>query len=167
MRLRYEKADGVHKDIELEDRPLTIGRSADADVMLLDEKVSRVHCGIGVVEDAMVIRDLQSKNGTFVNDERVESTVLNPGDRIRIGSSVFVFEAEGDGGIGPGTALREMEHAFDDGKGYSTILREIVEATGPGAEEAGPGTETAPSKSGKTGPRNRELKVKDKRPSRP
>ena len=166
MRLRYEKADGRQKDIELGERPVTIGRSGDADVMLLDEKVSRVHCGIGIEDGAMIIRDLQSKNGTHVNEERVESAVLKPGDRIRIGSSVFVFETEAMPESGSNTALMEMQDAFDGGKGYSTILREIVNATGGTATEAEPSSETASSGQplGRSGLRKKELNVKIKRP---
>lgn len=165
MRLRYEKANGLQKDIELDERPVTIGRSGDADVMLLDEKVSRVHCGIGFEDAVMVIRDLQSKNGTYVNEERVESATLNPGDRIRIGTSVFVFETDSPGGTGPGTALREMENAFDGGKGYSTILREIVDAADQSGEVE-PASDTSPSGQsiGGTGLRKKELNVKAKRP---
>ena len=115
-----------------------------------------------------MIRDLQSKNGTYVNDERVESATLKPGDRIRIGSSVFVFETEGQPMPGPRTALLEMQNAFDGGKGYSTILREIVDATAPPAG-AEPGSKTAPSKQplSKTGLRKKALNVKVKRPAPP
>ena len=178
MRLRYEKADGRHKDIEIGERPLTIGRSGDADVMVLDEKVSRLHCGIGIDDGEVVIKDLQSKNGTFVNEERIERQALEPGDRIRIGSSVFVFEAEAVTAAGANTALMEMQDAFDGGKGYSTILREIVGTTGKSAAAAAEAPEESPAPqpedagapergiSGKGGLRKKTLNVKVKQPPR-
>lgn len=126
MRLRYQKQDGDGRDVELSDKPLTIGRSADADVLVLDEKASRVHCGIRFSDGAFYIKDLKSKNGTFVNDKQVDLHQLRAGDRIRIGSTTFMFEQEG---MGPDTAIQEVQDKLDDGHGYGTILREIVHET--------------------------------------
>lgn len=129
MRLRYLKKDGEERDVELSDKPVTIGRSADADVLVLDEKASRVHCGIRYADGAFFIRDLKSKNGTFVNDKAVDLHQLRPGDRIRVGSTVFLFEqpiaAAAD------SALQEVQGKIADGAGYSTILREIVHEAAP------------------------------------
>lgn len=137
MRLRYLKKDGEERDVELSDKPLTIGRSGDADVLVLDEKASRVHCGIRYSDGAFFIKDLKSKNGTYVNDKPVDLHQLRQGDRIRIGSTVFLFETEVPGGAD--TALQEMQGKIDDGAGYSTILREIVHETTPAkTEEAAP-----------------------------
>ncbi len=141
MRLRYLKKDGEERDVELSDKPLTIGRSADADVLVLDEKASRVHCGIRFTDNAFYIKDLKSKNGTYVNDKPVDLHQLRQGDRIRIGSTVFLFETES---TGAGTALQEMQGKIDDGAGYSTILREIVHETAPVKDEEPPSEEPAP-----------------------
>lgn len=146
MRLHYLGKDGRSNFISLTEKPLTIGRSADADLMILDEKASRVHCGIRFWDGEFFIKDLKSKNGTYVNDARVDIRQLNPGDRIRVGSTVFVFERES---TGTDTALSAMQDAFLGGKGYSTILREIVNETDPsppagaaaaGDVDAAPGT---------------------------
>ncbi|HOW97747.1 MAG TPA: FHA domain-containing protein [Kiritimatiellia bacterium] len=137
MRLRYAKKDGTQMEFELGDRPITIGRSPEADVVVLDEKVSRVHCGIRLWDGEFFIKDLKSRNGTTVNGQRVEMVKLNPGDRIRVGSTTFLFEQE----AGPQTddALKEMQQAMADGKGYSTILQEIVEdIAAPAAPEGAP-----------------------------
>lgn len=144
MRLRYARKDGTQMEFELGDRPITIGRSPEADVVVLDEKVSRVHCGIRLWDGEFFIKDLKSRNGTTVNGQRVEMAKLNPGDRIRVGSTAFLFEHEAS----PKTddALKEMQQAMADGKGYSTILQEIVEdiavpapaAAAPAAEPAIP-----------------------------
>lgn len=142
MRLYYLDKDGERKDIELTEKPVTIGRSPDADVLILDEKASRVHCGIRFWDDEFFIKDLKSKNGTFVNDAQIDIHQLKAGDRIRLGSTVFIFEKEPSAGTD--TALLAMQDQFKEGKGYSTILREIVdEASGPVAVVT-PGPAIAP-----------------------
>jgi pSer/pThr/pTyr-binding forkhead associated (FHA) protein len=127
MRLQYVSKDGIQKIVELSDKPLTIGRSADADVLILDDKASRVHCGIRFWDGDFYIKDLKSKNGIFVNEKKVDIQVLVPGDKIRVGASVFVFE-QTPSVAGASTAVKEMADEFAVGKGYSTILREIVTA---------------------------------------
>lgn len=136
MRLRYAKKDGTQMEFELGDRPITIGRSPEADVVVLDEKVSRVHCGIRLWDGEFFIKDLKSRNGTTVNGQRVEMAKLNPGDRIRVGSTAFLFEQEA--GPQADDALKEMQQAMADGKGYSTILQEIVEDIAAPAPESAP-----------------------------
>ncbi|MDD2240728.1 MAG: FHA domain-containing protein [Kiritimatiellae bacterium] len=131
MHLRYINKLGISKDIELTGEPLSIGRSREADIPLLDDKISRVHCGIRLSEGEFYLKDLKSRNGTFVNGQRVEDTVkLKPGDRIQVGSTTFVLDSvsskEGDA-----QAFGSMEAQMGDGKGYSTILKEIVEDIAP------------------------------------
>ncbi|MGD9780754.1 MAG: FHA domain-containing protein [Kiritimatiellia bacterium] len=134
MHLRYVNKLGIPKDIELTGEPLTIGRSREADIPLLDDKVSRAHCGIRLSDGEFYLKDLKSRNGVFVNGQRVEDTAkLKPGDRIQIGSTVFVLETatvEEDSAKGIGSVQNDMA----DGKGYTTILKEIVEDIAPPAE---------------------------------
>ena len=63
----------------------TIGRSTGAEFMLDAPLVSRLHCQLSAGDDALHVKDLDSTNGTFVNDARVASATLQPGDRLRIG----------------------------------------------------------------------------------
>lgn len=126
MILRYRRKDGTQVEFELGDRPITIGRSPEADLVILDEKASRLHCGIRLWDEDFVLKDLHSRNGTYVNDRRVELTRLNVGDRIRIGACVFTFDQE-SGAHGGQTLLTEVREEMEKGKGYSTLLREIVE----------------------------------------
>ncbi len=131
MRLYYLAREGEQKAIDLTEKPVTIGRSADADILLLDEKASRVHCGIRFWDGEYFVKDLKSKNGTFVNETQVDPQEVHQlavGDRIRVGTSIFVFDTEAPG-PGANTALMEMQDAYEGGKGYSTILREIVDQT--------------------------------------
>ena len=130
MRLHYVTKDGKSKHIELSEDPLTLGRSADADVLILDEKASRVHCGIRFWDGEFLIKDLKSKNGTFVNNVSIDIHQLKPGDKVRVGTTVLGFEqAEAPGAD---SAILAVQDAYEDGKGYGTILREIVdEAASP------------------------------------
>lgn len=145
MKLRYTKKDGTQTEFELGDRPITIGRSPDADVVILDDKASRLHCGIRLWDGDFYVKDLKSRNGTYVNGEQIDVAKLGPGDRIQIGDMSFVFDqAEGPGAE---TVLHEVEQEMADGKGYSTILREIVSdinAPPPESEEA-PAREEEPT----------------------
>jgi len=68
---------------------ITLGRLKGCDVVLDDEAASRRHCAITAREDVCVVTDLQSANGTFVNERRIATTELAKGDKIRIGSSVI------------------------------------------------------------------------------
>ena len=124
MKLHYTKQDGVSKDFELGEKSITIGRSPDADIILLDERVSRVHCGIRFWDGAFYIKDRKSKNRTYVNGRRVEVAKLAAADVIKVGSYTFTFEQQP--GTGAETALREISGEMDLGKGYSTLLKEIV-----------------------------------------
>lgn len=150
MYLRYINKLGIPKDIELSGEPLSIGRSREADIPLIDDKVSRVHCGIRLSEGDFYIKDLKSRNGTFVNGQRIEDTQkLKPGDRIQIGSTVFVLD--------PASSKEEDAKAFGsvqndmgDGKGYSTILKEIVDDIAP--QIGIPSAPAAPEGDGESAP---------------
>jgi predicted component of type VI protein secretion system len=124
MKLHYSNQDGASREFELGEKSVTIGRSADADIILLDDKVSRHHCGIRGADGALFIKDLKSKNGTFVNGERVESARLFPSDVIKVGSYTFTFDEPS--GAGAQTALREISDEMSAGKGYATLLKQIV-----------------------------------------
>ncbi|MFH0953382.1 MAG: FHA domain-containing protein [Verrucomicrobiota bacterium] len=124
MLLRYTKKDGTQMEFELGDRPITIGRSPEADVVVLDEKASRIHCGIRLWDGEFYIKDLKSRNGTYVNDQMIEVAKLKPGDRMRVGSMLLSFEQ--DPIKHTDVALREVEEQMAQGKGYSTIMHEIV-----------------------------------------
>ncbi|MCY3714549.1 MAG: SpoIIE family protein phosphatase [Gemmatimonadetes bacterium] len=73
----------------------TLGRSGEADIAIGgDRGVSKLHARIETEASGFVIADLGSRNGTYVNDHPISGkpAPLLPGDRIRLGRSVFVFE---------------------------------------------------------------------------
>lgn len=141
MRIRYIKPDGAPLLFELGDRPITIGRSPDADIIVLDEKASRIHCGVRLWDGEFYLKDLKSKNGTYLNDRTVEVSKIRHGDVIRIGESLLFVESEEE--IGTDTAMGEIGGQMDMGKGYSTILRQIVQEV-PGDNAAAPSVAPAP-----------------------
>jgi predicted component of type VI protein secretion system len=71
--------------VELREGITTIGRLPANDVVLNDQQVSRHHARIAFFEHEATFQDLDSHNGSLVNDRRTASRVLEPGDVIRIG----------------------------------------------------------------------------------
>jgi len=71
---------------------ISIGRSGESDLQLLDLGVSRFHCVVEDQADGLVVADLNSSNGTFVNGERIKRQPLEPGDEVGIGSARLVVE---------------------------------------------------------------------------
>jgi pSer/pThr/pTyr-binding forkhead associated (FHA) protein len=67
---------------------LTIGRSGELDMVLTEDMVSRRHAKLVVNGDQVIIQDLDSTNGTFVNGERIKRARLKEGDRLLIGTSI-------------------------------------------------------------------------------
>ncbi|HWQ31655.1 MAG TPA: FHA domain-containing protein [Blastocatellia bacterium] len=77
------------------DSSVTIGRRADCHVPLDADNVSRTHATISRREDDYFVTDLGSSNGTYLNDQRIESAQLKDGDRIRIGNYTLTVVLRG------------------------------------------------------------------------
>ena len=75
---------------------LTIGRRDDNDVVIIDPSVSGHHAKIDSLGDRFVLIDLKSKNGSFVNEQLVDSHWLNHGDVITIGGHSLVLNFSED-----------------------------------------------------------------------
>jgi pSer/pThr/pTyr-binding forkhead associated (FHA) protein len=71
--------------IVVDELPAVIGRGADADVRLIDCWASRVHCELSILDGTLVVRDLESRNGTLVNGEQITEAHLLPDDRLGVG----------------------------------------------------------------------------------
>ena len=88
---------GATQSTEIDlDLPTTIGRGRNACVVLRDPSVSRRHCELLEREDRLFVRDLDSRNGTFVGSQRVTESFLPCGELLTIGSFTFraVYECE-------------------------------------------------------------------------
>ena len=72
----------------------TVGRAARADFILDVALVSRLHCRLTAGDEHLEVRDLESTNGTFVNDTRIETATLATGDRLRIGRVELTVERQ-------------------------------------------------------------------------
>jgi predicted component of type VI protein secretion system len=87
--LKFEGA--VLKEIPLGTRPVTIGRSPDNDIPIDNLAVSNYHARVYVEAGSLVVEDLNSLNGSFLNDIRIERAMLKDGDAILIGKHhIFV-----------------------------------------------------------------------------
>ncbi len=85
--------------IELKRSVLLIGRHPECDVRIKLTSISRRHCCLAQVDDTMIVRDLGSRHGVWVNGRRVEERVLKAGDQLAIGPKIFivrVFEFDHD-----------------------------------------------------------------------
>ena len=73
---------------------MIIGRHSTNDIPLPDRTVSKRHAVLGRVRGQAVVKDLGSRNGTFVNGEKVEKAILSCGDRLKVGSVMLRFFQE-------------------------------------------------------------------------
>jgi diguanylate cyclase (GGDEF)-like protein len=80
----------VGEMFKVERADVTVGRSAGADIRILDDGVSRLHCRIRASGEQPVVEDLDSRNGTFCNGERIISRVLKDGDKIQLGRTTIL-----------------------------------------------------------------------------
>lgn len=84
--------EGVAHSLELQPgHAYRVGRSAANDVTLKDMQVSSYHARLDPDRDEFIVRDLESRNGTSVNGERVKSRRLRPGDRLRLGTTDVLY----------------------------------------------------------------------------
>jgi pSer/pThr/pTyr-binding forkhead associated (FHA) protein len=75
--------------------PLTIGRDAGNEIFLGDTLASKRHAAVSFQGRRLIVEDLNSLNGTLVNERRVKAQGLAPGDVIRIGRSLYIYLTDG------------------------------------------------------------------------
>ena len=80
------------RDLAATGQPVRIGALSQNDIVIGSDAASRHHAELRISADAVEIEDLESENGTLVNDERVSVRALQPGDRIRIGEIEMVYQ---------------------------------------------------------------------------
>src|ERR1700722_4337771 len=80
---------------ELHTDRTTVGRVEDNTFQIADASVSSHHCEIHLRGTEIFIRDLNSTNGTFINDARITESVLKPGQILKVGQVELKLEAEG------------------------------------------------------------------------
>ncbi|MBN8599261.1 MAG: Flp pilus assembly complex ATPase component TadA [Planctomycetes bacterium] len=121
--------------IRLGKDPVTIGRHPDNTIPLTDDLSSRFHCavepdGLG----GFSVRDLGSRNGTKVNDQRIKETRLKPGDVLRVGGHEFVLAEDTESDRAGLVESHEDNAAPEDeeaDKGWAQQLIEVIEELPP------------------------------------
>lgn len=104
-------------------RPTTIiGRASSSDIVLKDILVSREHAVIHCQDDDYYVEDQESTNGTMHNNSFVQRRAkLNPGDRIRVGTTWFTFALEHDTDDGITTGKIQARHQGASSQAQSAV----------------------------------------------
>ena len=151
------QADGSSKELPIKQLPTTIGREEGVKFRIPRANVSRRHCELAINdEDELVVRDLKSSNGTYVNGERVRERELVPGDLLTIGDVVFVVRIDGhpkeidaaDSYAAGSVMLGSTPVAGVNPRGPKTEVIEGVPTWGGGKDEGKGGDRPAPAPDG-------------------
>ena len=89
------KKDGSTKIFILPSTVTSIGRRRDCDLCIPLMPVSRKHCEFNMDQDRLTVRDLGSKNGTYVNGSRISEATVKAGDQVKIGTLLFGVQIDG------------------------------------------------------------------------
>jgi pSer/pThr/pTyr-binding forkhead associated (FHA) protein len=135
--LKFEAA--VIKEVPVGSRPITVGRAPDNDLHVDNLAISSHHARIYVEEGKLVVEDLNSLNGTFVNNQRVQKTALKNGDSILVGKHTIVVQDTGDAPLPIPEAPRKVaapkveETVMMDAKRRKELLQQAMAAASGGA----------------------------------
>jgi pSer/pThr/pTyr-binding forkhead associated (FHA) protein len=105
LSLKFENT--VLKEVPVGSRPITIGRAPDNDLAVDNLAVSNYHAKVYYEAGRLVVEDLDSLNGTFVNDLRIERATLHDGDAIWVGKHHIVVDVAGDAPVPWDTGLKQ------------------------------------------------------------
>jgi diguanylate cyclase (GGDEF)-like protein len=98
--LVFIAGERIGRKLELKSGALMVGRDPASDVMINSDLVSRQHAKFVTDGDSTSLHDLESTNGTYVNDERIRQRALADGDRVAIGKVVMKYLAAGNAEAG-------------------------------------------------------------------
>ena len=95
--LVLQAKSGEHKVFPLPSSVTVIGRRHNCDLRIPLDAVSRRHCELSMQDSSILLRDLGSRNGTYLNGNRMdhEGRRLEPGDQIQIGPLTFFLQIDG------------------------------------------------------------------------
>jgi pSer/pThr/pTyr-binding forkhead associated (FHA) protein len=89
------KKDGSYKTFALSNSVTVIGRRRDCDLRIPLAPISRRHCQLSQNQEALKVRDLGSRNGTYLNGDRIEEATVRAGDYIKVGPLTFLLQIDG------------------------------------------------------------------------
>jgi pSer/pThr/pTyr-binding forkhead associated (FHA) protein len=108
-------------DITVDRAMVVVGRHPNCDTRLDSLRVSRHHCCMSEENGQVVVRDLGSANGIWINGHRVETGRLRPGDELSIAHIRYRLEGEADSEPGSQPALSEENSGSDSSRASSWI----------------------------------------------
>src|SRR5437879_3219582 len=94
VRLTVARGGSKGKTLKLRSAETLVGRGKGCDVRIPSAAVSRRHCRLSVRDGYVLVEDLGSANGTYVNGAKVKKHAVRPGDRLEVGSLAFVVKYE-------------------------------------------------------------------------
>jgi pSer/pThr/pTyr-binding forkhead associated (FHA) protein len=89
------KKNGSQKIFPLPSNVTTIGRRHSCDLQIPLTHVSKRHCQLSHNKGVLRVRDLGSRNGTYLNGNRIDEEVVRPGDYIGVGPVTFAMQIDG------------------------------------------------------------------------
>jgi HD-GYP domain-containing protein (c-di-GMP phosphodiesterase class II)/pSer/pThr/pTyr-binding forkhead associated (FHA) protein len=110
--IRIRTGPNKGKVFEIRDNVITIGRDENQTIQVLDQGVSRAHAEIFRLGDMCFVRDLNSTNGTYVNNVKITEEALKHSDELLIGTTILAYE---DKGATPATDV-DLESAGPEGE---------------------------------------------------
>lgn len=119
----------------IDDHPLVVGRDPQCDLFFADKKLSRRHARFERVGDGIRLVDLGSRNGSWVNEERVEERLLTSSDAVRLGSLSVTLESEPEPAERDGqdpTVYLEAEPSSDASRTVVLSSKDLPDAEPPG-----------------------------------
>ena len=155
------------RQIPLPEQPIELGREADVEIKLeSDSLISRHHARLTPTADGVLVEDLDSSNGTFVDENQIYSpAVLSPGDRLTVG--VTVLELRTQEQAAAATVVRPIPAGWTSDGPQVAPYGEVPSGGGLAVEERTPDY-VPPELPGAVGdsPLNRLLDVHTKRKAR-
>ena len=87
----YPAGSNMGRKYELQGKSITLGRDPSSEILVSSDSVSRRHARLSFEGGRRLITDLQSTNGTYVNDQPIISEFLSHGDQIKVGDTIFKY----------------------------------------------------------------------------
>src|SRR5919206_2469398 len=112
MQLKITSGGNAGQTVDVTGNEFTIGREAGCDLVLADGKASRRHAALKPLPDGRAtLYDMGSSNGTYVNGQRIQSTVLSGNEQIQIGDTIITALVQQPAAAGGATTVGQVPAA--------------------------------------------------------